>query len=260
MIKTGKKIIIGNWKMNPLTGKDAEKLFKSIAKLVSRVKKTEIIICPPFIYLDILKKIRTSKIKLGAQNSFGLDVGPFTGEVSAEMLYQMGVKYVILGHSERRTLGENNSDINKKIKGALSAGLAPILCVGESTRDDNHEYFNIVKMQLEECLAGVSKNFISKIIIAYEPVWAISSTANRRDATSRDCEEMAIFIRKILADKFGSQTEGMKIIYGGSVSGKDAGDFLQNGGVDGLLPGRASLNAKKFTEIVKIAENIPVPY
>ncbi|OGI61054.1 triose-phosphate isomerase [Candidatus Nomurabacteria bacterium RIFCSPHIGHO2_01_FULL_38_19] len=250
------KIIIGNWKMNPLTGKEAEKLFGSIAKAVSRVKKTEIIICAPFVYLDRLTKIRTSKIKLGAQDSFGLNTGPFTGEISPEMLYDIGVRYVILGHSERRALGENNSDINKKIKSALSAGLVPILCVGDDARDENHEYFNIVKIQLEECLAGVSKTAISKVIVAYEPIWAISSTVNRRNATALDSREMAIFIRKILSDKFGSEAQSIKIIYGGSANEKDAEDFLKNGGVDGLLPGRASLDAKKFSEIIKIAEKV----
>src|SRR3989344_3498736 len=250
-----KKIIIGNWKMNPLTGKEAEKWFASIAKLVKRIKNTDIVICAPFIYLEKLKKI-SRKVALGAQDAFWGDVGPFTGEVSPEMLYDIGVRYVILGHSERRTLGENNSDINKKIKGALSAGLVPILCVGESERDENHEYFNIVKTQLEECLAGVSKISISKIIIAYEPIWAISSTVNRRDATSTDSREMAIFIRKILSDKFGSEAQSIKIIYGGSANEKDAEDFLKNGGVDGLVPGRASLDAKKFSEIIKIAEKV----
>src|SRR3989338_8824115 len=135
------KIIIGNWKMNPLTGKEAEKLFGSIAKAVSRVKKTEIIICAPFVYLDRLTKIRTSKIKLGAQDSFGLDTGPFTGEISPEMLYDIGVRYVILGHSERRALGENNSDINKKIKSALVSGITPVVCVAEKERDESHKYF-----------------------------------------------------------------------------------------------------------------------
>ncbi len=251
-----KKIIIGNWKMNPGTVKEAEKLFKDVARAVSRIKKTEVIISAPFVYLDRLAKIRTSKVKLGAQDSFGLDVGPFTGEISPEMLYELGVRYVILGHSERRALGENNMLINKKIKGALGAGLAPVLCIGENERDDDHKYFNIVKSQLEECLFGVSKTMLSKIIIAYEPVWALSSTANRRDATATDSREMTIFIRKILSDKFGRDAQKMKIIYGGSVTEKDAGDFLENGGVDGLLPGRASLTAKKFTDIIKIAENI----
>jgi triosephosphate isomerase len=249
-----KKIIVGNWKMNPLTLKEAEKLFSGVAKDVSRVKKTDIVICPPLIYLDKLTKIRTSKIKLGAQDAFPGDTGAFTGEVSAEMLYDMGARYVILGHSERRAMGENNNDINKKIKSSLVAGLRPILCVGESVRDESHGYFNLVKIQLEECLAGISKNSIFKIIIAYEPIWAISSTPNRKDATPDDSREMSIFIRKILSDKFGFEVSRMRIIYGGSVNEKDAEDFLKNGGVDGLLAGKSSLNARKFIEIVKICE------
>src|ERR1035437_6404997 len=116
------------------------------------------------------------------------------------MIYNLGVRYVILGRSERRAMGENNQDINKKIKGSLVAGLIPILCVGESVRDESHSYFNLVKTQLEECLKGVSKNSISKVIIAYEPIWAISSTKDRKDATPNDSREMAIFIRKILFD------------------------------------------------------------
>ena len=250
-----KKIIIGNWKMNPVSLKDAEKLFDSVAKSVSSIKNTEIVVCPPFVYLEKLKKL-SRKISLGAQDAFWQDVGAHTGEVSPFMLYNLGIKYVILGHSERRALGENNSDVNKKIKAALSAGLRPIVCVGESVRDASHSYFNLVKVQLGECLEGIKKTLVSKIIIAYEPIWALSSTINRHDATSADSREMAIFIRKILSDKFGLEAKKTRVIYGGSANEKDALDFLQNGGVDGLLPGRASLDTKKFTEIIKIAENL----
>lgn len=252
-----KKIIIGNWKMNPLSLKDAEKLFSAVNKEISGLKKTaiktEVVICPPFLYLERLKKL-SKKIFLGAQDAFYGDVGAFTGEISSKMLYNIGVRYVMLGHSERRALGENNSDINKKIKSSLLASLRPILCVGENTRDESHSYFNFVKTQLEECLVGISKNSISKIIIAYEPIWALSSTVNRHDATPRDSLEMVIFIRKILSDRFGKEASQIRIVYGGSVSAKDAKDFVENGGVDGLLAGRASLDAKKFTEIIKIAE------
>lgn len=251
-----KQIVIGNWKMNPLTTKEAEKLFSVIAKEVSGIKKTEVVMCPPYIYLEKLKKIRTSKIKLGVQDTFGGDVGAFTGEVSADMLDNFGVKYTILGHSERRSMGESNADINKKIKSALASGLSVILCVGESVRDQDHGYFNFVKAQLEECLAGVSKNLTSKIIIAYEPVWAISTTVDRKDATAPDSLEMSIFIKKVLSDKFGGEVSKIRIIYGGSVNTKDAAEFLENGGVDGLLVGRASLDAKKFTEIIKICETL----
>src|SRR3989344_1926253 len=234
--------------MNPLTAREAEKLFNSVAGNVSKIKKTEVIICPPFIYLDRLKKL-SKKISLGAQDAFPGEVGAFTGEVSAEMLYELGARYVILGHSERRTLGEQNSDINKKLKSALSASLRPILCVGEEKRDESHEYFNVVKTQIRECFNGIGKNLISKIIVAYEPIWAISSTPGRKDATSADSREMAIFIRKVLSDKFGKDASNMMIVYGGSVNEKDAEDFLRNGGVDGLLPGRSSLDVGKFVQI-----------
>jgi len=260
-----KKIIIGNWKMNPRTLKEAEKLFSDVAKNISTVKKTEVVICPPFLYLKELKKI-SRKINLGAQDAFWGETGPHTGEVSGEMLYGIGARYVILGHSERRAMpvrqslgvggGETNEMVNKKVKSSLWAGLRPILCVGENARDENHGYFGLVKKQLEECLAGVSKNSIAKMIIAYEPVWSISSTPIRRDATPEDSREMAVFIRKILSDRFGPEASRTRIIYGGSANEKDALQFLENGGVDGLLPGRASLDAKKFVEIINIAENL----
>lgn len=255
-----KKIIIGNWKMNPASSIEAEKLFSAVAKNVSRIKKTkeiEVVICAPFLYLEKLSKIRTSKIKLGAQDAFPGDVGPFTGEVSGEMLYNIGARYVILGHSERRSMGESNTDINKKIKSALASGLRPIVCVGESMRDLDHNYFNLVKTQLENCLKGISKSSISKIIIAYEPVWALSSTPDRRDATAADSKEMAIFIRKVLSGISTPQiAKETRVIYGGSFNEKNAGEFLEHGGVDGALPGKASLDANKFSEVVKIAENI----
>ncbi len=257
--KIAGKIVCGNWKMNPLTAQEADKLFKAVAKGVARTKKTSVVICPPNIYLEGLKSAsrQTRKISLGAQNAFVGETGAFTGEISPEMLYEMGARYVILGHSERRALGENNLFINKKLKSALSASLTPILCVGEDHRDENHEYFSIVRTQIKECLAGINKSLISKIIIAYEPVWALSSTANRRDATAKDSEEMAIFIRKVISDMAGLEIANKaKIIYGGSVNEKDAEDFLRNGGVDGVLPGKASLTAEKFVKIVEVADSL----
>ncbi|MFA5936942.1 MAG: triose-phosphate isomerase [Candidatus Paceibacterota bacterium] len=251
MIK--KKLIIANWKMNPRSSKEAEKLFSNTVKNVSNLKKTEVIICPPFVYLDKLKKI-SRKFSIGAQNIFWVEKGAYTGEISAEMLDSIGVKYVLLGHSERRALGENNSDINKKIKAALSAGIISIICIGEKERDENHEYFNIIKTQILECLNGISKNLISKIVIAYEPVWSISTTINRKDETPEDFFEMSIFIRKVLADKFGIKTEMPRIIYGGSVNEKNVSDFIKNKGVDGVLVGNASLYPEKFSEIIKICE------
>jgi triosephosphate isomerase len=254
--KIANKIVVGNWKMNPLSLKEAEKLLINISKSVSSIKKTEIIICPPFIYLEKLKKI-SKKIYLGAQDTFGRDTGAYTGEISGDMLYNAGVRYVILGHSERRSIlngiGESNETINKKLKASIAAGLNPILCVGENIRDENHEYLSFIKIQLEECLDGISKNYISKIIIAYEPIWAIGKGS--LPATPEEFLEMSIFIKKILSDKFGlKMIEDIKIIYGGSVDEKNTLDFIKNGASDGFLVGRASLNEKKFSNIVKICE------
>lgn len=251
-----KKIVIGNWKMNPLTLKDAEKLFGGVARGVSKIKKTKIIICPPAIYLEKLKKL-SKKISLGAQNAFIGDFGPFTGEISPEMLSELGVEYVILGHSERRALGEKDLYINKKLRAALTSSLTPILCVGEETREETHEYFNVVRNQIKECLQGINKALVPQVIIAYEPVWALSSTANRKNATAHDSLEMSIFIRKTLSDLYGPEIiSKVKILYGGSVNEKDVKDFLENGGVDGVLCGKASLTAEKFLKIIQIAEQL----
>jgi triosephosphate isomerase len=254
MKKITKKIICANWKMHPLSESEAVKIFTGVAKGISKVKNTQIVICPPDIYLDSIKNI-SRKIALGAQDAFWGEVGAFTGEVSAAMLEELGLKYVILGHSERRALGEGSELINKKIKGALAAGLTPILCVGERERDDSHQYFDIVKTQIRECVAGVTKDSISKIIVAYEPVWALSTTVNRRDATASDSREMVVFIRKTLSDIAGPGVAAKtRIIYGGSVNEKDAEGFLKSGGVEGLLVGKASLDPAKFTAIIKICE------
>lgn len=255
-MKTGKNaklIVIGNWKMNPRTIKEAEKLLSAVNKEIPRLKNTEVVVCVPYLFIEKLKKA-SKKVSIGAQDAFYGDTGAFTGEISAEMLSSTGVNYVIVGHSERRTIGENNELINKKLKAVLGSGITPILCVGEWQRDEKHEYYNLVKNQVLECLNGVSKNLVSKVIIAYEPVWALSTTVDRRDATPEDSREMAIFIRKVLSDKFGKDATSTRIIYGGSVNDKDAGDFILNGGVDGLLPGRSSLDYKKFSEIIKICE------
>lgn len=245
-----KKIIIGNWKMNPSTKKEADSIFKLILKNLNLKTKTEVVICPPFLYLENLRKL-SKKVSLGGQDAFWEEKGAYTGEVSTEMLYNIGAKYVILGHSERRALGESNEDVNKKIKQSISVGLIPILCVGESVRDENHEYLNFVKTQVEECLAGVSRNLVSKVIIAYEPVWAIGKNATR-EATPEEFREMSIFIKKILSDKFGAKMiEETRIIYGGSVHPENALGFLQEG-ADGFLAGRDSLDPKKFVEIISI--------
>jgi len=249
-----KKIVIGNWKMNPLSIKEGEKLVSLFVKNLPKVKKTDIVFCPSYVLLALARRL-SKKINLGAQNGFVGDVGAYTGEISFGMLRSLGVSYVILGHSERRALGETNTDINKKIKGALFSSVTPILCIGESVRDENHEYLNFVKTQLEESLQGITKNNLKEIIIAYEPVWAIGKNATRT-ATPEEFLEMSIFIKKVLTDKFGKpHVEQVRIIYGGSAHPENVLSFLKIGKAEGFLVGRDSLDVKKFLEIVTLTEN-----
>lgn len=251
-----KKLIVGNWKMNPQSQKEAEVLFNNIGKNIKNIKNTEVVICLPFPYLFINKKLKIKKIALGAQDVFYETQGAYTGEVSTSMLKDMGVKYVIVGHSERRSLGETNEILNKKLTVVLKAKISPILCVGESIRSHDGSYLGVVKDQLMSCLAGISKSQIKNIVIAYEPVWALSSTENRHDATPHDFEEMKIYIRKILADLFGRAiASSVLIIYGGSVNKDNASLFLSVG-ADGLLPGKASLDVRNFSSIIQIASAI----
>ena len=252
-----KKLIVGNWKMNPRGVVLARTNFLAIKKGIAGCKNVTAAIAAPFVYLPELKKTASGGLSLGAQNVSAEKEGAFTGEISAGMLAELKVKYVIVGHSERRALGETNEFINRKIKAVLAEKMTPILCVGEKERDDHMWYLGVVKTQLEECLAGIAKNAINRIVIAYEPIWAISSTALRRDATPEDCVEMRIYIRKVLSDMFGGTVgSAVSVLYGGSVDEKNAGGFLTEGHADGLLPGKASLTPKTFISILKIANEI----
>ncbi len=250
-----KKLIVANWKMNPKSQKEAEILFKNITKGVKNIKNTEIVVCLSFLFLSGIKKLKNKKIILGAQNVASEQSGAYTGEISSEMLYDAGVKYVIVGHSERRALGETNEIINKKLIQSLKSKLIPILCVGESVRSHDGFYLAQVREQLSLCLLGIPKNQIKQVVIAYEPVWALSSTSDRHDATPHDFEEMKIYIRKILSDIFGqNMVSSVRIIYGGSANKDNAESFLAIG-ADGLLPGKASLDYKNFIKIVEIASS-----
>ena len=243
-------IFVLNWKTNPSSLKDAEKLFSKTKELTSKTKAI-FITCAPFPYLYHLKKLGISKkMYLGAQNVATILDGAETGGVSAPMLRGAGVTSVIVGHSEERALGEINSVINRKVITALKGGLTPILCIGEKERDHGVWYLHEVKKQLEECLQGVSKKELKNIMIAYEPVWAIGASAVR-NATAEESQEMAIYIRKVLSDLFDAKTAGgISILYGGSVDESNAKNFLVEGGVQGLLVGRASLDPKKIVAMI----------
>ncbi|MFM7088620.1 MAG: triose-phosphate isomerase [Candidatus Paceibacterota bacterium] len=249
-----RKIVIGNWKMNPLTSKESVSLVNNIQKNLTKIKNTEVVVCPPFLYIYGVKKI-ARKVKLGAQNAYPALIGAHTGEVSVGMLNSAGMQYVILGHSERRHMGETNLDINQKIKSVLALKIIPILCVGERERDGEHSYLGFVKTQIEECLQGVSKAALANIVVAYEPIWAIGKDA-LRPATPAEFLEMSIFIRKVLNDKFSAKhIRDIRIIYGGSTTPDNALAFLLDGKADGFLVGRDSLDSEKFVSIINKTEH-----
>ncbi len=250
-----KRLIIANWKMTPQTAKEAGDNFLAIKKAAGRMKKLDVVICPPFVFLEALSK-KAKGISLGSQDVFWENSsagGSFTGEISPHMLKNLGVKYVIIGHSERRKhLGETDEMINKKIKAALRSGLKTILCVGEKERDASAEYLKFVKKEIVDGLAGVSKKDLGNLIIAYEPIWAISYTPGAGEDTPEDFFRMSIFIRRVIFSIFGKGTpEAVPILYGGSVDAENVSGFLKEGKADGVLVGRSSFKAETFVPLLK---------
>lgn len=251
-----KKIIIGNWKMNPVSRKGAREIVGGIKKVVASLKKTNVVLCPPVVYLESLVGKKAGKLRFGAQDVYWEEKGAHTGSISPLMLSEAGAEYVIVGHSERRAGGEGGEIINLKIKAAMKVGLGVVLCVGEKDRDTHGHYLKVLETQLKEALLKMPPRLSEKLIIAYEPVWAIG-----KDATGVETPEgfmhNAIFIKKILSKIVGKKRAmEVPILYGGSADAKNAESFLKDGGADGLLVGRASLSAKDFGEILKIAEKV----
>lgn len=237
--------------MNPLDVLSAKTLFSKIKSKVSNFKNVKVIICPPFVYIGDFAYDK--KIQLGAQNLFWENKGAYTGEISPFQLTDLGVDYVILGHSERRALGESNEVVNKKVKTALASGLYVILCIGESDRDDRGEYLHFIKEEISESLRNVSKKSLAKVLIAYEPIWSIGTS---KAITPRDLHQMKLYILKILKDIYGESAMSVNILYGGSTSPENTESLIRDGEVAGLLVGSQSLDAKSFLEIIKIANSL----
>ncbi len=252
-----KKIIIANWKMNPVEPEMAKRLYTSTRQTALGLNRVQVIVAPPSIFLGMLAGNRASKSKkfaLAAQDAHAELSGAYTGEVSQAMVKNFGVEYLIIGHSERRKAGEENLLINKKIKSALKLNFKIILCVGEWTRDHNGNYLKMIEEQLLTAFKGVAKLEMKNVLIAYEPVWAIGAQAVEND-TPEDFLEQALFIRKILNNIFGKEIAmSAPILYGGSVDASNAEGFLTAGEADGLLVGRVSLVAVEFIKILKIAD------
>ena len=249
-----KLIVAGNWKMN--TGiEEGTKLASEINTYLSSKNlpsNKRVIISPPYTHLyPISKIINPSLITLGAQNCACTENGAYTGEISAQMLQELGVKLVIIGHSERRQYFNETSEILlKKIKLALKYGLEIIFCVGEALKErENKTYFDVIESQIKETLFNLSENEIKKIIIAYEPVWAIGTG---KTATPEEAQEMHEFIRKLIKSKFGEQiSEEISILYGGSCKPGNAKEIFGKKDVDGGLIGGASLKAQDFEKIIE---------
>lgn len=242
-------IIAANWKMNK-TSKEAAQL---VIELIDKVKnaKCDVILCPPFTSLSqVIKLVENTNIKVGAQNMYFEESGAFTGEISPLMLKDIGVTYVIIGHSERRQFfKEDDSLVNKKIKAALFYDLIPILCVGETLEQrDAGKTFEVIKNQLVKGLDGVDMGRAQNMVVAYEPIWAIGTG---KTATSEDANEVAKFIREILKEIFNEYIgEKIRVQYGGSVKPSTIKEQMEQSDIDGALVGGASLKADDFAAIV----------
>jgi len=247
-----KKIVAGNWKMNK-NFQDAEDLmFEIVDELTEKGSgDTEVIICPPAVYLEMSSDIAAENgFLVGAQNLSQWESGAYTGEISASMLHSMGISHCILGHSERRTyFGENDKIIAAKVDLALKNGIIPIYCCGEVLGERQAEkHFDVVRSQVSEALFHLGKEAVSQVIIAYEPVWAIGTGVT---ASSAQAQEMHAFIRSLLTEKYGSEVSSeISILYGGSCNAKNASELFANADVDGGLIGGAALKATDFVAIV----------
>lgn len=256
MQKSG-KILVANWKMNPQTVGEAKDIFAPLKKTVVKFDNVNVIVCAPFVFINTLRRMDLAgRIPLGGQDVYFEEYGAFTGEISPTMLKSVGASYVIVGHSERRSLGETDALIALKAGAALKAELRTVLCVGEKERDTHGNYLAVLEDQIKASLQGVQKRFLSNLIVAYEPIWAIGKSA--KDAMSpSNIRETAIFIRKILAKLHDSETAfKVPVLYGGSVAGANIGAILKEGEIEGVLVGHQSLMPSQMNEMIKVMNNV----
>ena len=242
-----RKLLIGNWKMNPTKPEEAEKLFSTVKKSPGS-PEVEIVLTPPSIYIPLFKD---RGVSLGAQNIYFKSSGPFTGEISAEMAKNSGCKYVLIGHSERRNIfGETNEEVKKKTRKALDSGLVPIICVGESRKQKNEgETGKVIKRQLRGVLEELEEDEIESVIVGYEPVWAIGSGDPCDPETAF---KMRLLIKKTIAQIFSREfAEETPIVYGGSVNLGNCSDYTKEAKFNGLLVGGASLTPNKFGKMIR---------
>lgn len=246
-----KSIIAGNWKMNKMIP-EAIELVNGLRRNLYDVEDVDIVVCPPFSALgEVAELIAESNIDLGGQDLYWEEKGAFTGEVSGPMLKDVGCKFVIVGHSERRQyFGETNETVNKKAKAALKSGLRPIICVGERLEErEKGKTFDVLKDHITNGLRDITQEQIENCVIAYEPVWAIGTGKN---ATPQQAEEAHKFIRGLLGNIYSQGAASLiRIQYGGSVTPENITSLMENPDVDGALVGGASLKIDSFTDIIK---------
>ncbi len=251
-----KTIIAGNWKMYK-TLKEGQELVVGLRRDLFQIEDVDIIVCPPYTLLAYLADaLETSNIAIGGQDVYWQDEGAFTGEISPLMLKDIGCKFVIIGHSERRQyFGETNESVNKKIKAALKHGLTPIVCVGETlSQREAGQTFKVFDDQIANGLKEMTAEEVLKIIIAYEPVWAIGTG---KTATAAQAQEAQKYIRDLLRKMYNSEVaDTVRIQYGGSVKPENIVELMNQPDVDGALVGGASLKAETFAEIVKKAAGV----
>jgi triosephosphate isomerase len=253
--KMVRPVIAGNWKMNK-TVAEAIDFASRLRDALAGSPKTEVIIAPPFTALHAVAEVlRGSSVRLAAQNLHEAEKGAFTGEISGGMLREVGCAYVIIGHSERRTLfGEKDERINLKLRAALSADLKPVFCIGETLQErEEGRMQNVVERQLKEGLNNLTAGDISRFLVAYEPVWAIGTG---RTATPAQAEEVHFLIREWLAGRYGSEKAAeIAILYGGSVTPKNIVDLMRQPNINGALVGGASLDVASFVQLVEYQSN-----
>jgi len=244
-------LLVGNWKASPEKPAQAEKLAKETLSIARAVKKdTSVIVCVPTIHLGAITK-KFPALVVGGQNVSQYTDIPHTGEVTASMLKATGATYCIVGHSESRKEGETNEIVAEKIFRLLEKNITPILCVGEDIRDEHGWYLSTIKEQLVVVFGSLPVEKAKKIIIAYEPVWAIGAKA-KREATPLECHQMVIYIKKIISDMYSTKIgEKVRVLYGGSVNEVNAPFFITEGNADGFLVGRVSLEPKRFAQLAK---------
>jgi triosephosphate isomerase len=243
-------LIVGNWKAYVQSTEKAKKLFAHAKRLASR-QGVEIVLAPPAPYLGMFAPGNRSKVSFAAQDLSLSTGGATTGEITAATLSGLGVEYVILGHSERRAMGETDQMIAEKVQHALANKLTPIVCVGEKERDQDAQYLKGLRAQIAAIFTPLSHKERMQTVIAYEPIWAIGKTAAEA-ITSQDLMEMMLYIRKVLTEYIpGRGAEKVRLIYGGSVEPANARQLAGGTGVDGFLPGHASVDPESFAALVK---------